>query len=167
MIIHKICKWFEVEQWTRQGWALVAAHSSTVAEKISLQTPLAVEGTPASNGSYGHPGSVHNGTREEVVQAHEPLFLLAKEDAIILREEQLLVERDEARKRAEAVGKERDQAIVELKHVQDALGPTQSRLNEVSLQGLEERKTMRKLEADIGKIREAVGSQRMKEILGS
>ena len=81
MKVYKVSDPNELEKWTLDGWALDKVLGSTHADKVSCSTPIA---KPQQNGDYY--GTIETHQREEVVQVHEPLFLLVPDgDVRLLR----------------------------------------------------------------------------------
>lgn len=167
MKIHAVIRAFEVEPRTRDGWTLVQAMPASNYEKVLCDTPIPVEGYDgnANSGSYGSAGTVQHTNREELVQVHEPVFLVAKELEVISREEGLKKELQDEKDKVK---------LAEQRHANDT---RDMGLLTTKASSLEETKTVlqtqlsteqtlrRKLEADLGKIRLAIGMTRYDEIL--
>ena len=166
MKVFKVVGPYQLEAASLDGWELVQTIASSRADKISLQTPIAVEGCNGNNGSYPTPGHVDTCyPREEVVQVHEPLFMVAKERDVITREEQLKVEKRELVEKMTALSlksQNDDKDIEELKR--------QVKLLDINLKDKMERMALdtnklRKLEGDLAKVRTAVGTKAYEEAL--
>lgn len=166
MKVFKVVPHYGLEAATLDGWELVQTIASSHADKVSLQTPVAVDGCNGSNGSYGTPGHVETGyPREEAVQVHEPLFMLSKEREAISREEQLKTEKRELVEKMTALSlksQNDDKDIEELKR--------QVKLLDINLKDKMERMALdtnklRKLEGDLAKVRTAVGTKAYEEAL--
>jgi hypothetical protein len=167
MKIHAVIRAFEVEPRTRDGWTLVQSYHASNYEKIHCDTPIPVEGN-RGNENYGNAtaGSVQHAQREELVQVHEPVFLVAKDLEVIDREEQLKKELRDLQDKLK---------LAEEKHKLDArdLGVQKNRLDGLDSDltnlrtELSRERTLRQtMETQLSKIRSAIGTVRYDEITG-
>jgi hypothetical protein len=159
MKVYKVVGPYEVEKHTMDGWALDKVLGHSYADKVQCQTPVAVQ---VPDNCYG---GITQHPRDEVVQVHEPLFLLVKDIEIIQKELFLTQEVADVRKRMEVLQVERDRWELTAKNLQADLGVSKES-NKIARERWDEHSAKaQKLERDIAKLRVALGDLRMKEIL--
>lgn len=159
MKVYKVVGPYEVEKHTMDGWALDKVLGHSYADKIQCQTPVSSQ---VPDNCYG---GVSSHPRDEVVQVHEPLFLLVKDLELIQKEVMLTDEVTDLKKKLELKQKERDQweqAAGRFNSERQSAVESRRLLDEMLVK---EQASKQKLEKDIGKLRVAIGDLRMKEIL--
>ena len=159
MKVYKVVGPYEVEKHTMDGWALDKVLGHSYADKVQCQTPVSSQ---VPDNCYG---GITQHPRDEVVQVHEPMFLLVKDLELIQKETMLTDEVADLKKKLELKQKERDQwektsekLQREVESNKDANAIARSRWDEYQAKA-------QKLERDIAKLRVALGDLRMKEIL--
>lgn len=159
MKVYKVVGPYEVEKFTMDGWALDKVLGHSYADKVQCQRPVATE---APQGCYG---GVSQYPYEEVIQVHEPMFLLTKEIEVIQKEQLLTDEVGDLKKKLELKQKERDQWMATSERSQREMLSSEAAAR-VSREHWDEFATKaQKLERDLAKLRVALGDLRMKEIL--
>jgi len=162
MKIYKCVHHVQLEHETRQGWTMeqVLAHDHAV----NIQHTAPAQVVNNNQNSYSNSGNAIGVDSPVIVR--EPMFLLSKESEVETRENQLLNQLtegkkllEEARENLKPITKERDsykeEADSRTKQLNIAAG-AQQKIDEAR----------RKLEADMGKIRQAIGDLKYFEIVG-
>jgi predicted GIY-YIG superfamily endonuclease len=166
MKIHAVIRAFEVESRTRDGWTLVQAMHASQYEKVFCETPIAIEGYDGHSSSYGSAGSLQQARREELVQVHEPVFLVAKELEAIDREEQIKKELREAQDKLKLAEEKHKLDARDLEIQKNKIQGLDSDLSNLRTSLSDERTTRQRMEAQLTKIRSAIGTVRYDEIVG-
>ena len=163
MKIFKSVFHYQLEQATRDGWAIEQTLPSSRYEKVQCATPITVM---ARDGGYNNSGYVDT-NREELVQVNEPIFIMWKDGDGISREEALIKQLSEANDRIKQLDErhkldERDQR--DLTKKVEGLEETRTELQ--TKLGIEQT-ARRSMENHLVKIRTAIGTVRYDEILAS
>lgn len=167
MRVTKIVVHAAVEQLTREGWQLdriLDRHSICVAQ---LATPLVIPGHGSNQYGPGSSGYIDtNHKREESHVVSDPLFVLTKDLDVLDRETALSGDLEKARKDLAAD----KAALTQLHGSYDNVLRNNTDLTASVASGIERERDLRgritRLEEDIGKLRVAIGNDRMREILG-
>lgn len=150
-----------------EGWALVAVlYSDTVVPRTDMEsTPITDPGC-----SYSNRADVKSKTVHHVIRQARFLVRLDQNSALAQKSEELEQAKHSAaaakirvrqgEEKCAALEKEKVKAETELERARKDFQFTVSDLET-------QRTAKRKLEIDIGKIREAIGAKQMKEILGT
>jgi hypothetical protein len=154
---------YQLEQATTDGWAVEQTLPSSRYEKVQCDTPLALY---SKRDDYS--GMQHTTLeREELVQVHEPIFILSKDADLISREEALLKRVREAEDKVKLADErhkldERDQKdlTTKVENLEATRSELQTKLGT-------EQTSRRQMETHLAKIRSAIGTVRYDEILAS
>ncbi len=167
MKIHAVIRAFEVEGRTRDGWTLVHAYHASNYEKVFCDTPIPVEGNRGGGGnSYSTSGMVQQAPREELVQVHEPIFLVTKDLEAINREELLQREIRELQDKLKLAEEKHKLDARDLEIQKNKIQGLDSDLSNLRTSLSDERTTRQRMEAQLTKIRSAIGTVRYDEIVG-
>jgi hypothetical protein len=163
MKVIKVVPYTEVERHTMDGWELDKVLTRSHAATIPCSTPLVPHA--CSNGGYS--SGTQYSTRDEAIQVHEPLFVLTK-DLDTLKKELLLAEEIKKYVLEKAdLQKQNDQWKLTAERLQQEVLMSQESAKIAREHRDEKIALARKLEGDVGKIRQAIGDLRMKEILNA
>jgi len=156
MQVYKIVKAEDVERWTSEGWGFVQVIPQVRAQKVECSTPMA----PAN----GYSGAIY-GSRDVLVQVHEPLFMLTKAQHILDREQHLTTERDAAEKLAKALQLKIDLLTGRQTLMDQEIAALQVRYNALCATKDAQEQLRHKLEADLAKICTTFGSKAIADAL--
>ena len=159
MKVFRIVRHQDLEGASMDGWELVQTLATSRADKIVCSTPVATEG------SHGSGGYVNACTRDEVVQVHEPMFMVFKEREAIDRETQLKEDVRLLKENAIALQRKSDLDDRDLKQLRAVEAAKEARLQIVSADVLNMREKMYKLEGDLAKVRFAIGAKAYDEAI--
>jgi hypothetical protein len=166
MKVYKVVGPHGLEAASLDGWELVHTIASSRADKVSLQTPIAVDGCEGSNGNYSTPGRVETCyPREEVVQVHEPMFMVSKEREVITREQQLKAELQGTVDKMTAMSLNSQNDDRDIKDLTAKAASWEKRFEDLNKTYNETQAKTRKLEGDLAKVRTAVGTKAFEEAL--
>ena len=161
MKVYKVVKSSALEASTMDGWEPDRVLTSSGYISVSCSTPVPRSSPDPYNGQ-----SHAIAYRDELVQVHEPMFLLHKDHDVICNEVNLRGEITKGQIELSDVKKQRDQLDGLSKDLQAEKLEIIERNAKLRSNMDDETKMRRKLEHDIAKVRGAIGEIRMREILG-
>lgn len=168
--IYRTCGPGDLEILTRDGWSLVKVIQSDRMIDVLEDVAHFDEAPHRSDGYYRAPGWQHASVTKKVVVT-DTLFLLEKDESTVIAELEAKIKEAEAKASAADVEKKKaEKDLFEEKGASQRLSAAAIRSQELHAKLLvdteELRKTKARMEADLGKIRLAIGDLRMREIVG-
>lgn len=169
--IYKVVKAEELENWTRQGWELVTivggAEESIAPREISQY----VAGTGNNNGYYQPSGWQSTQVMERVIMP-TVRYLLRKLEVSVIAEQGTEIAKlqeaiAEAKRQDEKWKRQLEEKTYALEHCNQTLEEQGRVMTDLNTRLVDLRSIKQRMEGDLGKVRQAVGELRMKEILGS
>ncbi len=159
MLVTKVVYHYEVEPLTRDGWTLKEILSAVHVQRIQLMVPF----QPDNQNGYVPP--VQYGTREELLPVSAPLFVLTKETEVETREQELDAKLKMALNANQPLIDSAKSLTETVAQLNKKLDVANARVENVERQLSEARTSKDKLERDITKIRQAIGTMEFDAIL--
>lgn len=159
MKVYKVIGPYEVEKFTRDGWALETTIMTSQAETIKCDTPVAIQPGCQHSNNYGSGGNVSTYRRDEAIQVHLPMFLLSKAEELLTKEDVLEQQVAALKKTHEEAVNRSNMLLKNHDMLEKRLEEKNETLKLTSDDATRERELRRKLESDLNKVRIAIGSQ--------